>query len=183
MPNWCENRITIKPKGKEEADKFLKECCSKNEKGKYEIDFDKIIPEPRRIEDCPADCIANDKTPIEKDEDRPWFNWYEWRRRFWETKWGADTLSIDVDDDWIDVTFNTAWNPPMPIIKKIMQMFPKSFVEAVFLEEGFEYIGIITSEGYKFYEELPLENLTKEAKDIFFKLGYDEESLKEYQNA
>lgn len=183
MPNWCENRITIRPKGQEEVDRFLQECCSKNEKGRYEIDFDKIIPEPRRIEDCPADCIANDKTPIQKDEDRPWFNWYDWRVKFWGTKWNADTISIDVSDNWIAIAFNTPWEPPMPIIKRLMEMFPESFREAVFLEEGFQYIGKATkSEGVKFYE-FPLENMTEEVEDIFFTFGYDEEYLEEFQNA
>jgi hypothetical protein len=45
--------------------------------------------------------------------------WRDWRIDNWGTKWNA--YSVDVTDDVI--TFDTAYSTPLPIIKKLSEMF------------------------------------------------------------
>lgn len=115
MPNWTQNTIRFsKP---EDLQKVL--AYAKGEDTIF--DFDKIIPEPRKIEDCPKSCIAGDNSCIEKDIDRPWFNWYEWHCAAWGTKWNAcDPYETD---DGKAVGFDTAWSSPTPIILRLAEIF------------------------------------------------------------
>ncbi|MCD7896477.1 MAG: hypothetical protein LUG50_07340 [Planctomycetaceae bacterium] len=46
--------------------------------------------------------------------------WYEWCCNNWGTKWNA--YSIETGDDTI--TFETAWNAPVPVIDKLAALFP-----------------------------------------------------------
>ena len=62
------------------------------------FDFNKIIPEPENIAD-----------------------WYGWRVENWGTKWNAVDAEI-IDDG---VMFDTAWSAPLPVIKKLSELFPK----------------------------------------------------------
>ena len=85
----------------------------------YAIDFDKIIPEPRTIEDCPEDCRVTEKSHIVKDEDRDWFDWYAWHNKYWGTKWNAyDCYSI-IGKSFVTFVFSTAWSYPEPIIDRL----------------------------------------------------------------
>ena len=63
----------------------------------YAFDFNKIIPEPENCAD-----------------------WYHWRVTNWETKWNAVDAEI-IDDGFI---FDTAWAAPLPVIKKLSELFP-----------------------------------------------------------
>lgn len=88
---------------------------------KYFIDFNKIIPEPTTIEECPEDCRVKRaiEAHIEADSERPWFDWYTWHNEFWGTKWNAyDSYSI-VNKSSITFVFLTAWSMPYPVIKRL----------------------------------------------------------------
>jgi hypothetical protein len=58
------------------------------------------------------------------------FNWYNWNSKNWHTKWDACNVEIDVNSDSnIQIRFDTAWSPPMPVFEKMVSMFPAlSFV-------------------------------------------------------
>ena len=118
MPNWVTNTIKIKTKNVEEViEKLFTDG---------DFDFDKIIPSPKRIEDCPKNYICKGREHIQKEDDRPWFNWYEWNYRFWGTKWGACETEYEKSDNGISISFDTAWAPPIPIFDKLIEMFGKN---------------------------------------------------------
>ena len=50
---------------------------------------------------------------------KPWFDWYKWRNKYWDTKWDAYEQSIYVNPDSIEFEFQTAWSSPMPVIEKL----------------------------------------------------------------
>lgn len=53
------------------------------------------------------------------------FNWYNWNNRNWHTKWDACNPEIDINSDTnIQIRFDTAWSPPMPVFEKMVSMFP-----------------------------------------------------------
>ena len=123
MPNHVRNVLKFK-KLKEKDIKAIEHTIATRigglaDKVNYAIDFDKIIPEPRLKEDCPEDCLVNKDSHIMEDEERPWFDWYTWRNKYWGTKWGAyDCYSI-IGKSYITFVFSTAWSMPYPIIERL----------------------------------------------------------------
>lgn len=53
------------------------------------------------------------------------FTWYQWRNKYWNTKWNACETYYDKDNP-TEVTFDTAWDAPEPIFEKMCAMFPDS---------------------------------------------------------
>ena len=70
--------------------------------------------------------------------------WYRWKVENWGTKWGAyetEVLQYDADERYpdscyFDVKFQTAWAPPMPIYRKLHEMFPSVTINAYWSDEG-----------------------------------------------
>ena len=58
-------------------------------------------------------------------------DWYDWHNKYWNTKWNsADT---EVNDN--QITFDTAWSFPHPVIEKLSEMFPDVVFEFVYADE------------------------------------------------
>ena len=92
-PNHVRNVVKIKGIPKDKIDyvlnKFAVKYTTPAYKGateEYIMDFDLIVPEPRFKKDCPKDCIVNKDSHVEKDIDRPWFDWYNFHNLYWGTK-------------------------------------------------------------------------------------------------
>lgn len=128
MPNHVKNVVRFKNlKTKNDIDFILNTIATKLDDPDYPktlppeyiIDFDKIIPEPRTIEECPAECIATKESHISEDEERPWFNWYQWHIANWGTKWNAYSGYTKIGKTQIAFVFNTAWAPPMPVFERL----------------------------------------------------------------
>lgn len=120
MPNHVKNVLKFRKLKKDDIDFILNTIAiaAEDDSG-YWIDFDKIIPEPQTEEECPKDCIVNKDSHIEIEKDKPWFDWYEWRNKYWGTKWGAyDCYSI-IGKSYIKFIFSTAWSTPRPIIEQL----------------------------------------------------------------
>ena len=121
MPNWCYNQLQIKVIS-EDSKTTISDIKKKIFNSKDELDFQKIIPMPKS----------------EKE------NWYDWSIDNWGTKWNASTEDVDEDDDRIYIRFNTAWSPPIPIIKKLHEMFNSKevLITGHYEEEGWDYAGV-----------------------------------------
>jgi hypothetical protein len=55
-------------------------------------------------------------------------NWYSWANANWGTKWNASRPEIEdssIEHGYIEITFNTAWDAPIPVLQKMVEMFPK----------------------------------------------------------
>lgn len=54
---------------------------------------------------------------------KPWFDWYKWHNRYWDTKWNAyETYTYtgkDLDGYWVEFEFQTAWCAPMAIVNRL----------------------------------------------------------------
>jgi hypothetical protein len=174
MPNWCENKLTIRG-NKEDLFNFLKKhyvvakefCCDDY------LDFNTIIPEPKTPEECESPYV------IPKGEDRhlvhepgyEWFDWYNWHCDKWGTKWnstGASTcepeaiLSENLTE--IVIWFDTAWSPCRPIINKLIEMYPNLKFDYCFFEPGCWFGGRIT------YSD----------DDVYYEEDYDNDELKQF---
>lgn len=51
----------------------------------------------------------------------PVLDWYEWSIKYWGTKWNSYEVMVIKDGQYSEilVKFETAWSPPLPVIKKI----------------------------------------------------------------
>jgi hypothetical protein len=55
-------------------------------------------------------------------------DWYSWSVERWGTKWNACRVEIDdasIECGSIEITFETAWSAPEPVLRKMVEMFPK----------------------------------------------------------
>ena len=178
MPNWCEDRLKIKGRVKE-IKKFIDECFTEGM-----IDFNKIIPEPKTIEECPKKYqMSNTNMNLQPCDDRPWFNWYDWHVDNWGTKWDASCddrkIEDDLPKDWkdydddkvceINYYFETAWSPPIPIVKKLLEKYPKLNITLYYYEPGMCFAGTVDKSGI-------LDCNDTKAFAIAY-MGYDEESF------
>ena len=134
MPNWCYNELEILVSDNSKT--TISDIKNKILDSKDKLDFEKIIPMPKDIH--------RGKLGDKEREKYGKKNWYDWSIDNWGTKWNADTEDIDIDDDRISIRFSTAWAPPLPIIKKLHEMFDKNEVTIIgyYLEETWDYSGV-----------------------------------------
>lgn len=112
MPNWTTNRVTGLTR--EQISPYI----SKNEDGAEYLDFEKIVPMPSEAE----------------------INWYEWRIENWGTKWNSKNSDdlFDLIDETGELYFETAWNAPLPIIRKLSEILGCE-IEIIFGDECYGY--------------------------------------------
>lgn len=71
--------------------------------------------------------------------------WYDWCIKHWGTKWNSyENIQIDADT----ITFNTAWEAPVPIIAKLAEMYPEAEIEHWWADED-----IGSNDGYAKYHD------------------------------
>ncbi len=60
--------------------------------------------------------------------------WYEWCCKNWGTKWNACACN-ETDENVKSISFQTAWSTPLPVMKKLSEMFPNVEVRTEFADE------------------------------------------------
>lgn len=143
MPNNCWNTLVVKGT-KDDVDKFYSSHIrdSPFEDGEYIkeriLDFNTVIPEP-------FDARTGEE-----------YNWYGWRCENWGTKWNSyDCLVIYNNHSHTEVSidFFTAWSPPEPVIKKLIEMYPSLSFCLDYEETGECYAGILEGSNGKITKE------------------------------
>jgi hypothetical protein len=113
MANISSNTLSIKG-SYEEVDEVLSFIASVDEEGgSTPFDFNKVIPMPDDIDKGPGDCETNLSNPK---------YWTNWCTANWGTKWNACDAELKAHGL---ITFNTAWAPPIPVIRELSKRFPK----------------------------------------------------------
>ena len=150
MPNWCNNRVTIS--SNTEDDSQFKELVAKFQ---VERPFNEIFPQPdfKTIPNKDGELpkkeeIKNDKGEIVcetynfsdgKNDDR----WYHWCIDNWGTKWDIDLAAADVEEDYAEFGFQTAWAPASGIFDKIKEDYPDVAISWFYDEPGCEIAGYL----------------------------------------
>ena len=121
------------------------------------MDFNSIVEKPKVFDGvCSGSCNVNGQVitsryetdgeivPVPEKVLRAWEekygadNWYDWCTLRWGTKWNSygniHVLYEDVQQ--IDIKFETAWSPPIPIYEKLDEMFPQARIYAFWSDEG-----------------------------------------------
>ena len=128
MPNWCNNELVVSGKKKD-----VEEFCKKVRGDEAVLDFNKIIPYPKHFAKADAEAGKERKKGLKKySEIKDGYNsgGYEWCCANWGTKWNACNVIFEDRFNYnnyneIGIYFRTAWDPPLPVIKKIIELFPK----------------------------------------------------------
>lgn len=58
--------------------------------------------------------------------------WYGWCNKNWGTKWNAINTLVYGQDE---VSFDTAWAPPEPVIAKLAEMYPGTEIRHIWTHE------------------------------------------------
>ena len=89
----------------------------------------------------------------------------------WGTKWDVGEPEAAADDllRHGTVSFETAWSPPERYLKALATTFPDQSFELYFLEEGYEFCGVIRYRA-GLDEEVDLQYIERE----FDAKGYDD---------
>ena len=61
-------------------------------------------------------------------------SWYGWCNKNWGTKWNASNTRYT---DEITLLFYTAWCAPLPVVKKLSEMYPEITIHHSFADEDF----------------------------------------------
>ena len=153
MPNHCYNRVQISNNAEDNSKQF-DELVAKFESGEP---FSQIIPIPdySKIpnEDGELPVKVEHKNPegevlftimefpkSKKGDDR----WYQFCVANWGTKWEAyDFCTTDIEEDYAEFGFNTAWAPADGIFDKIREDYPDVGISWFYDEPGCELAGYL----------------------------------------
>ena len=159
MPNHCNNKLTLE-NGEDilnVLNPYLIEATDNN----YELDFQSIIPMDEKL--------------LEEDD------WYGWRVENWGTKWNG--YDGRISEDGSTFTFDTAWAPPLPIIKKLAEITGEKFI-LEYIEYGMFFCGRYKAGQEGDYDEFydNIENAPQELKDSLGYEPWEEEELETTNN-
>lgn len=113
MPNWCDNTVTLTHKKPEQLTRVVVAA-------EREGLFEEFVPHPKNTENVD--------------------NSLGWNIDHWGTKWEAQVHSIDLDENSISLSFDTAWGPPIAFYDKMTELGFN--VEAKYCELGMDFIGL-----------------------------------------
>jgi hypothetical protein len=142
MPNWCDNTVTITHADKSKIDTIEKVLIDKDSE---EGLFSAILPNPSG-------------------------EWeYDWCVNNWGTKWDANSIDWDrQDDNSIWVSFDTAWAPPIALYEYMERN--EYQINAMYHEPGMGFCGRYVDGYDDFYEydlseKETIENISEELLD------------------
>ena len=146
MPNHVENDLTIS--GNLETINNLLERYH----GETILDADRIIPYPENfrqadkaseeaMEQARKKQITFEQAYLVKDG----FNHggYEWCIQHWGTKWGMyEFTPLVKTSDSVRVGFQSAWEPPLPLIEKMSEDFPELIFRLTYFDDDAGFMGV-----------------------------------------
>jgi len=87
--------------------------------------------------------LTHARTALENIKKHGSKDWYDWSINNWGTKWDASTNDTDYDDNWLNISFDTAWSPPEPWIQAVSKKYPLLDIQVRITEESDAYMGYI----------------------------------------
>lgn len=152
MPNHCNNQLTL-ASGENILNVLSPYLIYSGDNGggyhEFQLDFQSIIPMDEELL---------------KGE-----GWYNWRVENWGTKWeGYDGR---FNDDASVFTFDTAWAPPLPIIKKLAKLTGQTFI-LEYIEYGMFFCGKYTASAEEDHDEF-YADIETAPKELLDSLGYE----------
>jgi hypothetical protein len=148
MPNHCNNQLTLANGG--DILNVLNPYITHKGENDYDFNFQKIIPMDEKL--------------LEGE------GWYEWRVANWGTKWDGYDGRFNCDD-FSSFYFETAWTPPLPIIKKLAELTGETFI-LQYIEYGMFFCGRYTASPEEYDSEY-YDNIENAPTELLDSLGYE----------
>lgn len=107
------------------------------------LTFDKLVPMP----DVIIETFAKQNRAAKQEAKRKtgYADWYHWCTEHWGTKWDAMEGKITgAGKNWIILTFDTAYRPPVPVARAFRKRFPNAILSAFYNEPSMDLAGYIT---------------------------------------
>lgn len=162
MPNYVKNRLTIigEPEKTKEVVRFVSGRDT-------QIDFNKIIPEPKGLHERP--------------ETGPDPEWYKWRMKHWGVKWNAMDTCMSADGA---IWFYTAWDGVGDtVVRSLSGRFPDVRLEYAWADEDVAYnCGEMVLLGGKILSIHIPEGGSEDALGIYLMLHPEHEGLFSVRN-
>lgn len=168
MPNWCYNEMIVRG-SKEVLDAVMGKVHNSQRDEFPCFDFGKVAPYPEKYKKLDDESNTYDGfNGVIRDENGEAIghmteSGYEWCIRNWGTKWNACEPSLDVYDEYIVYSFNTAWSPSTPVTIALSEMFPDATFIHCYEEEGMDFSGreeykngVLVSEVMGNYDDYPI---------------------------
>ena len=143
MPNWCENRLTISgPK------KVIDEIA------KTRLSLQTIRPCPQELR--LSYSFAPSKLSDQNLAKHGYANACDWSLAHWGTKWDLGTTKIEMKDECLEATFDSAWAPPVEAMRYLYEKYKGAGairVRLEYFEQGAGFVGVAKGEQGKFTDE------------------------------
>ncbi|MBS0407335.1 MAG: hypothetical protein JSS17_13445 [Proteobacteria bacterium] len=115
-------------------------------------------------------CLSLGRTRLRHIERHGHADWYDWSLEHWGTKWNGGTCSVRRNAATeLELCFETAWNSPEPVLRRIAQAHPTLSGQIDYLDEGFGFAGT-----YRFgaqvpggFEDEPTSDAAGLAREVF----------------
>lgn len=96
--------------------------------------------------------------------------WYDWDVKYWGTKWNACDVVFDgITEDGARYFLTTAWSAPLPVLKRLSELFPDLVIDFEYADED---MGYNTGQGNftngEMYADFP-DGGSDEAMALYFK--------------
>lgn len=130
MPNWCFNSVVFRGSPTDLA------ALVERVRGDHAaLGFAKVIPEPPEVMESSEEGILTDRQ-------------HGWRCENWGTKWDVDVESSDAPGVTVGVSvrslemcFDTAWSPSLPVTDAMAKLFPALVVDHIYSDEAMALAG------------------------------------------
>jgi hypothetical protein len=148
MPNWTFNTLSVSGEKEILADFVSKTIISSTDEdydtnGKFTFSILHPLPDDLKGDSSPLPRIGNETDEQFKqrmDKNILMYgakDWYDWHNNNWGTKWDACHSQIqEVEDEYLNVRFDTAWSPPFEWFEKVIPMYPQLDFDLLFDIEG-----------------------------------------------
>ena len=123
MPNWTYNNVQFI--GKTEDN--VKQLQTMLKSDDNEFDFNNVIPMPNELSDTVSGS-ENAKPEWQKEQSKKLKakygadNWYDWSINNWGTKWNACNTEVELNENVLNYSFETAWDAPREIVRALEHM-------------------------------------------------------------
>lgn len=159
MPNWCSNRVEIT--GPEDDAAQLRTLMTTAD---CNFDFNAIIPMPQEYDDT---SVSNEERQLKYGHP----DWYEWSCENWGSKWNSDraewlSTANSAEPELVQVAyFDTAWDPPFPVIFALSERFPALILRLSYFEPDMGFGGFVTVKAGEVLADHEYECTLQEASD------------------
>ena len=145
MPNHVANIIRAKP-----------HVLARILDPENRVDFELILPMPEGIH----------RGGHTRGEHYPNGSWYDWCPKNWGTKWNAYGQNGGQKNP-SELRFDTAWNPPQPVIEALSKEFPDEEIRVAYADEDTGYnLGVYAMRNGQIVREHPLTEGSLEAENL-----------------